>query len=123
MTTVPSQLDLSNRILPLTKQVVHIHAGGEHLVSEGEAQMTQQQTDAYQGLVGGGQAKITVTKELSEKDFGNGGSCMVSVTLTCDQSYATIHQAVQLADQVATYWVDQHHNQMRQLVSSKGMLK
>ncbi len=121
-----SQLDprlLVNRPLPLTKQVVHVHAAGQHLVFEGEAQMNQQQADAYQGLVGNGQAKVTVSKELSESDYGSGGKVMVSVTLTCDQSYNVIHGAVQLADQVTTYWVDQHHNSMRQLINSKGIIK
>lgn len=85
--------------------------------------MSQQQADAYGALIGDGRARITVSKELSESDFGNGGKVMVSVSLTCDQSHGAINGAVQLADSLAVYWVDYHHNNMRQMVQAKGIHK
>lgn len=85
--------------------------------------MSAQQVDYYKNIIGDGLSKITVSKDLGEKDFGKGGSVMVSVTLTCDQSEAGINGAIQLADRLATYWTDQHHDGMRKLVQQKGLLK
>lgn len=108
---------------PFTRQVVHIHPkSGDHLIYEGEAHMSQQQADAYKALIGDGKARVTVSKELSESDYGNGGKIMVSVSLTCDQSYNAVNGAISLANQVATYWADQHHGEMKQLITAKGIV-
>lgn len=114
-----------------TRQTVHTHeinkdeqTPGEHLVYEGEVQFVeQQQLDFYKTLIGDGKARITVSKELSESDYGNGGKTMVSITLTCDQSSNLIQGAIAYADNLATYWVDQHHANLRQLLHQKGILK
>src|SRR4051812_28732979 len=105
---------------PLARQSVsmHLEQGDkevDHFVFEGEAQMSQQQQDAYKGLIGDGAAKITVAKDLGEKNFGNGGSVMVSITLTCDQSHAAINGAVDMAHGLADYWIKQYHDQMRRM--------
>lgn len=114
-----------------TRQTVHAHevdkggqAPGEHFVYEGEVQFVeQQQLDFYKSLVGDGKARITVSKEVSESDFGKGGKTMVSISLTCDQSANAINGAVAVADQLAVYWVDQHHTNLRQYLYQKGILK
>jgi hypothetical protein len=111
--------------LPLTRQTVHVHIKNppEHLVYEGEVKMSQQQQEAYKALVGDGLARVTVSKELSESDYGSGGKTMVSISLTCDQSHAVVNQAITFADQLALYWVDQHQQQLRQILVGKGLVK
>jgi hypothetical protein len=114
-----------------TRQIVHAHeidktgsVPGEHFLYEGEVQfLDQQQLDTYKALIGDGKSRVTVSKELSESDFGKGGKTMVSISLTCDQSYQTLNGAITIADQLATYWVDQHHNNLRQFLYQKGLLK
>lgn len=114
-----------------TRQTVHAHEvdkdskqPNEHFVYEGEVQfVTQQQLDGYKALIGDGKGRITVSKELSEADFGRGGKTMVSISLTCDQSGDAVNATIQAADVLATYWVDQHHNNLRQLLYQKGILK
>ncbi len=83
--------------------------------------MSTPQQDYYKSLVGDGLAKVTVSKELSEMSYGNGGKVMVSVSLTCDQSQAGVNGAAGLADQLAVYYLSQHFDQMRGIVSQKGI--
>lgn len=110
----------------LTRQTVHVRTTKDkvetaHLVYEGEVKMSDQETDAYKVLVGDALGRITVSKELSESTYGNGGKAMVSISLTCDQSHACLNAAITLADNLATHWVGAHHDNMRQLVSDKGI--
>lgn len=120
--------DVQQIELPLTNQVIHVHSnkGGPaetHDVYEGEAKMSQQQQDAYKMLVGDGKARVTVSRELSEADYGNGGKVFVSVTLACDQSQQVINQAVNLAHQVAEGAAFHYHGVMRSQLEQRGMLK
>jgi hypothetical protein len=113
-------------ILRLTRQTVHVRTIKDknetsHLVYEGEVKMSEQAMDAYKALVGDALGRVTVSKELSESSYGNGGKAMVSISLTCDQSHPCLNAAITLADNLATHWVGAHHDNMRQLVSEKGI--
>lgn len=112
--------------LPHSKLVVHVRVivqnqEVDHLVQEGEVFVSQEQADGYKALVGDGLARVTVSKELSESTYGNGGKVMVSVSLTCDQSQGGVNTAITYADRLASYWVDQHHGTMKQLLAQKGI--
>lgn len=92
-------------------------------ISEGEVPMTQQQQDHYKSIIGDGQARITVGRDLSDTDYGSGGKAFVSVSLTCDQSSAGISGAIQLAQQMADYYIEQHLGQVRQKCYQLQLLK
>lgn len=110
--------------LPLTKQAIHVHTStGDHHVYEGEAKMSQQQQDAYKALQGDKEASITVSREMSEADYGNGGKVFVSVTLRCDQSGPVINQTIGLAHQIAEGAVLHYHGLMRSQLEQRGLLK
>lgn len=47
-------------------------------------------------LIGDGLAKLSMSSELSDKNYGDGVSCMVSVTVTVDQSESAIADAAQI---------------------------
>jgi hypothetical protein len=85
----------------LTKMTIHTHKDegreSDHSIYDGEAIMSQEQQDRYKALIGDGLSKVTVASELAEKDYGSGGSVVVSVTLTCDQSEPIIGAAIGLA--------------------------
>lgn len=102
-----------------------IEGGGrrENNIYTGEARMSQQQQDAYKSIIGDGNAKVQVGRDLSEKDFGNGGGVFVNVTLTCDQSQDGINRATQLAYDLANGAAWYYHGQVRQDLVSRGLLK
>jgi len=92
-------------------------------ILEGEVPMSQEQQDYYKGVIGDGQARVSVGRDLSELDFGSGGKVFVSVSLTCDQSQAGVTQAIQLASQMAGYYVEQHLHEVKQRCVVLGLLK
>lgn len=113
---------------PLTRFTVHHHyivnkQEVDHDLLEGEVPMSQAQQDAYKGIIGDGNAKVTLSRELSESSFGNGGKVFVSVTLTCDQSQQGLSAAVSLAQSCADHFIWQHHAELRNQLVSRGILK
>lgn len=64
--------------------------------------------DAYEQVVGNGLAKVSVSADMSIKDFGTGASAMVSITLSCNQDERTIVQAVNLAGGMARYFAKEN---------------
>lgn len=111
-------------IYPLTKMTIHAHSNSnEHFIYEGETKMSQSQNDAYKELVGDGLSKVTVNRDLSEKDFGNGGGVSISVTLTCDQSANIVNQAIGLANQIAEYHTWYYYEALRKQLIERGILK
>src|SRR4051812_29298488 len=56
--------------------------------------------DAYQQVAGDGRARVSVSTDMGVKNFGNGASAMVNVSLTCNQDTATLQQALELAAQM-----------------------
>lgn len=85
--------------------------------------MSQEQQDRFQALVGNGLAKVTVGRDLGEKDFGNGGGVVVSVTLTCDQSERAVSSAVALAHEIANNYAWHYQGQLKQQLINAGILK
>lgn len=84
--------------------------------------MSQEQQDKYKALIGDGLAKVTIMRDLGEKDFGNGGGVAVNITLTCDQSANGVNGAIQLASEVAEGWVWHYHTQLKQQLVQSGIL-
>lgn len=78
--------------------------------------MSQQQADQYKAIIGDGLAKVSVGRDLGEKDFGSGGGVIVNVTLTCDQSEGKLNEALRLAhtlsDQACWYYQQQLKKQL-----------
>lgn len=85
--------------------------------------MSQEQQDRFQALVGNGYAKVTVGRDLGEKDFGNGGGVIVNVTLTCDQNEKSVHAAIALAHEVANNYAWHYQQQLKQQLINAGILK
>lgn len=111
--------------LPLTQMSIHARIKGPipmHELYEGEAVMSQDQQDYYKSLVGDGLSKVTVARDNGEKDFGNGGGVMVSVTLTCDQSQDKIRDSITLAHQIADSFTWYYQNQLKQQLVQAGIL-
>lgn len=73
-------------------------------------------------IIGDGKARVTVSKELSEKDYGNGGSVFVSVTMTCDQSQDMIDTAAGWAGFHAEKNVVEQHGQLRTRLQQLSIL-
>ncbi len=57
--------------------------------------------DKLAAIVGDGKAKVTCSFELSDKDYGNGFSAHVAVTLTCNQEEEDVDRAADLASALA----------------------
>lgn len=85
--------------------------------------MSQVQQDRYKSLVGDGLSKVTVGKDLGEKDFGSGGGVIVSVTLTCDQSEQAVTLAIALAYEVADNHAWHYQQKLKQQLLQSGILK
>lgn len=85
--------------------------------------MADQQQADLKVLLGDGNAKVTVSREISENDYGNGGKTFCSVTLTCDQSIQVIDAAQKWADHFASKYCSEQHIQMKKDLASKGILK
>lgn len=61
--------------------------------------------DAYKKVLGDGLAKVSVSMDISMKDYGSGGSAMAAVTLTCGQSEDEIREAQEMARALALEFV------------------
>jgi hypothetical protein len=109
---------------PLATMTIHTRSSGldGHDMYEGEAVMSQEQKDRYKALIGDGLAKITVARDIGEKDFGSGGSVAVTVTLTCDQSEGSVGNAIALANDIANYYAWHYHSQLKQQLLNAGIL-
>jgi hypothetical protein len=83
--------------------------------------VTAEEQAQLKSIVGDGLTKVTVSKELSHKDYGNGGSVFVSVTLTCDQSPAIIDYAATAASHHAEKNAVEHHNNLKQTLEQLGI--
>jgi hypothetical protein len=108
---------------PQTHMTVDACGGGEHYVYEGEALMTQAQQDRFQQVVGNGLSRVSVSRDFSEKDYGNGGGVSVTVSLTCDQSENGVNPAIVLANEIALGWAWHYHQQLKQQLIQAGILK
>ena len=84
--------------------------------------MTAQQQDLFKEIVGNGLSKVSVGRDLGEKDFGSGGGVMINVTLTCDQSAEKIAMAIDLAYKTADSYCWHYQNQIKQQLIQTGIL-
>lgn len=113
---------------PLTKMVVHLHmfkskVEVDHSLFEGEVPMSQEQRDYYKQLIGDGRASVTVSRELSESSYGNGGKVFVSITLTVDQSQAGLEAGTAWAGALAEKSAWDSHAQLHQQLVQKGIIQ
>jgi hypothetical protein len=65
----------------------------------------------FKALVGDGKAHVSVSADMSIKDFGTGAGAMITVSLTCGQDRDTIEQAIDLAGVVARQYAAEHQKQ------------
>ncbi len=113
---------------PLTKLVIERRYWADERevdkeVFQGEVTMSQDQQDAYKQIIGDGLAHVTVSKTMSEKDFGSGGEVFVSISLTCDQSAYGLDTAVHYARHLAEAKSAEHFEEMRRGLYQRGILK
>jgi len=59
-------------------------------------------TDEVQDLLGDGNAKVSVSFGMSDKDYGRGFDAHISVSLTCDQDRGVIEFAYEAASDLAS---------------------
>lgn len=85
--------------------------------------MSQQQQDYYKSILGDEKARVTVGRDLGEKDFGSGGGVIVNVTLTCDQSAEKVQAAIGLAYQIADTACWHYQQQLKQQLLQAGILR
>lgn len=85
--------------------------------------MTQQEQDQYRGIVGDGKARVSVSRDISEKDFGQGGSIGINITLTCDQSENGLNWAAYLASEFAKNTLNLHYEDFRRYLQGRGLIK
>lgn len=90
-------------------------------VLETEVPMSSQQQDSYSQIVGDGNAKITISREVSESSYGSGGKVFVAITLTCHQAQAHIDTAVTMAKQLADYYAEQHWHELKAKLVQLGI--
>ncbi len=69
-------------------------------------------------LVGDGEAKVTVSADLSNKQYGNGASVMVSVTATVDQSTEVVEEAFGLLRMIVAEEGERALSEMTDVVKS-----
>ena len=61
--------------------------------------------DNVSELIGDGNARVTVSMDLKDSDFGSGFSGFVSVSLACNQDDETIEEAASIAQEMVTEYV------------------
>lgn len=81
----------------------------ETFIYEGET--PRELMDAYQQLVGDGNAGVSVSTDMGVKKFGSGAQAMVTISLTCNQDLQTLQQAAELAAQMGRYYAKQYQQQ------------
>lgn len=110
-------------IEPRTHQTIHVDVVDQRELYEGEVRMSQEQQDQYKALIGDGLGKVTIAREVSESNYGQGGRVFVSVTLSCDQSESGLGQALALANRIAEGTVWHYHSLLKTELVRRGILK
>ena len=81
--------------------------------------------DAYEQVVGNGLAKVAVSADMNIKDFGTGAGSMVTVSLTCNQDQQTLQTALNLAGQIARWYVKENRqlaeNELNTIIEQKKL--
>lgn len=80
--------------------------------------------DQYQEIIGDGKARVGVTTDFAVKDFGNGISTMVSITLSCNQDQQTLQRGLELAAAMGRHYVKIYaktaEEEYKQMLAEKG---
>ena len=80
-------------------------------------------TDALKALIGDGNSRVTVSREMGEADYGNGGKVFVAVSLTCDQSMQSVETATQWAKYLADKYATEQVGELRQRLVNLGIIR
>ena len=83
--------------------------------------MADQEQLNLKQIIGDGLAKVTASRELSKKNYGNGGSVHLSVTLTCDQSVAIIDWAAKAAGSLVEKYANEQYPELQQQLQNLGI--
>jgi len=87
-------------------------------------EVPKQLMDAYQQVVGNGQARVSVSTEVGAKEFGTGASSMVTVSLSCNQDQQTLLTAINLAGEMARWaakdLLGKSETELQQMLAAKG---
>jgi hypothetical protein len=78
----------------------------DHYLSEEDIDMP---SDRLAELIGDGDARISVSMELKDSDFGTGFGAHVSVSLACAQEESSMNEAAELAMDLASTYVQDAH--------------
>lgn len=112
---------------PRAQVILRVQMNGAEIESQiyqGEIpNMSQEQQDYYKSLIGDGMASVTVSRDMSEMSYGNGGKIFVSVSLTCDQSQAYITTAATAGKMLIDGLIDRFFGEMRQELVTRGIIK
>lgn len=84
--------------------------------------MSQQQADKYKAIIGDGLGRVSVGRDLGEKDFGSGGGVIVNITLTCDQSEGGLNAAIRLAHELSDQACWYYQGQLKKQLLEAGIL-
>lgn len=86
-----------------------------------EGDVPEELMSAYAKVIGDGNAKVTISCDVSMKDYGSGSSSMAAVTLTCGQTEAQIREAQELAKGLAMEFA--YKNSLAAKDMYKGLLQ
>jgi hypothetical protein len=116
------EINLPQTHLAVTRRGEKNKAEVLYEVLEMEVPMTAQQQDAYGQIVGDGNAKVTISREVSENNYGSGGKVFVAISLTCHQGQEYINTAVTMAKQLADYYAELHWNELKGKLVQMGII-
>lgn len=88
-----------------------------------EAPMSQEQQDCFKALIGDGQFRVTLSRELGESDYGTGGKVFLSLSGVCDQSQPYIEAMVEGLRGHGEFLVEQHWASFRERLVAMGLMK
>jgi hypothetical protein len=108
--------------LPSVRITRKFSDGKNQTIDVGQDELQGKYMDQYKKIVGDGLAKVTVSADMSLKEYGNGASAMVSVSLTCNQDKETIETAIDIAGFIAReYCVEQQRWAEKDLAKSRQL--
>jgi len=82
--------------LPKITGRIDIMLNGQVFTSNHDGEVPKEMADFSKQVMGDAQFRVAVTTDLSFKEnFGNGVSTSVTLSISCNQDDATIHQVVQ----------------------------
>ena len=75
--------------------------------------------DEIKKLVGDGEARVSVSTKLDDKDYGSGFGTFVTVSLTCDQNSDSLDDAFVIANALSSEYADQAYDEAEELFRKK----